>query len=126
MLRTDGRRGVKRPTADEDRELAKERARRLVEEVEAPVDRGAEGLMARHRVLTAAAQHAKPLVQLFRELFGREQLHPRRGQLDGQRNSVNPPADFGHEGRIAVGKRKAAVNRASTIDEELDGLGLLE
>ena len=75
-------------------------------------------LMARQRAAIAAGEHTKPLVDPFAQLFWTEHLHPRSGQLDRQRNAVQPPADVGDNRRVLVGQCKSVNDAARTLDEQ--------
>src|SRR5580700_2870964 len=77
----DGR--IERPAVDENRKLSKECSSPLVEEIEAPVDGGAERLVTRKRALVAAGEHAEPFSEFLRELLRGEQFYPRRREFHG-------------------------------------------
>ena len=76
----------------------------LGKQVVAPIDQRAHRLLARQRGAAAAGQHAKTLVEFLRQLSGRENLYPRRRQLDRQRDAVEPPADLRDDRRALVGQ----------------------
>jgi hypothetical protein len=51
----------------------------------------------------------------------RQQLHARRGQLDGQGEPVQPGADAGHRRRVLGRQREARSDGLRALDEEGDG-----
>jgi hypothetical protein len=56
-----------------------------LEQVVAPFDRCAQRPLALGRVARTTRQEIERRVEPFEEPLGREQLHPRRGQLDRER-----------------------------------------
>ena len=68
----------------------------FVQEVVAPVDRSAQGLLALREVTRAAGQQCQPIVQAGQDRLRSQQLHAGCGQLDGQRQAVEPNADLDH------------------------------
>jgi hypothetical protein len=54
----------------------------------------------------------------------REALHPehgraRRGELDRQRQAVEPPANLGDQRSVGIGQREVVDDRGHTLDEQL-------
>jgi hypothetical protein len=111
------RRGV--AAADEHAATGEQLALAVGEQGVAPVERRAQGLLALRDVARAVGG------QLERRdhLCGRELAAARGGELDRQRQSVEPGADVDHRGRV-VGAQLEAVSGGSRADhEEVDGLG---
>ena len=65
------------------------------EQLVAPLDGGAQRLLAQRRVARAAAQQFKPPAQPVEQRFGREEPQPRRRQLNRQRQTIQPATDLG-------------------------------
>ena len=53
---------------------------------------------------------------------GREHAHARRGELDRERDAVEPLADLATAARVLVGQREARTGLRGAVDEELDRL----
>ena len=73
-----------------------------------------------------AGQKPEALVEPSRELLCRQRLHPRRAELQGQRDAVEALADLGDRGRVALGEHEVRLQRRCPLDEQLDGRVLLE
>ena len=82
-----------REAAYENAESRKEHLLRFVEQLVAPRDGVAEGALAVRDIAGASGQHGKPLVEPIEESFGGEDFRAGRRELDGQRKTVQPPAD---------------------------------
>ena len=65
----------------------------LRKQVVAPVERRAQRLLPRQRRSPAGRQEFEPVVQKCRDLRRTEHHRARRGELDRERNAVQPPAD---------------------------------
>jgi hypothetical protein len=81
----------------------------------APLDRRAQGLLPRQRCPAAARQQPQPVVQPRRHLLGRQRRHPRRRQLDRQRDAVQPPADLRHRRRVLGGEGEVRPGRGRAL-----------
>ena len=79
---------LQREAAGEDGQAPEEHALLAGEQVVAPLDRGAQRLLARARGAAAGGEHVEAVAQPRRDLVERERRHARRGQLDGQRHAV--------------------------------------
>ena len=94
------------------------------QQVPAPVDQRLERLLARHRGPAAAGEEPEAVVQPLGDVSARQHVDPRRGELDRERDAVEPAADLGRPARRS---RRRAVNaglrRGRPIDEQADGLG---
>ena len=93
-----------------------------VEQVVAPFDRRAQRPLALGRVAGTARQDGERRVEPLEKPLGREQLRPRRGELDGEREAVEAAADLLHR---RVGS-DLAPDRPGALDEERGGLLLRE
>ncbi len=89
----------------------------------APVERGAQGLMAWHRRAVAAREQPEPVIEPCRKPLNSQSCSAGRGQFDGQRNAVEPPADCGHRSNARVG-RQLRIDRARSRQEQPHGAGL--
>ena len=74
----------------------------------------------------AACQQPEPVIELCCDFFNGEDLDPRRGQLDRQRDAVEPGADLRHGGRVDRCQREPGAVRGRTVDEESDRLKLCQ
>ena len=89
------------------------------EEIVAPADRRPQCLLALGQVAGAPGREPEPVVE------GRHQLReshlggPRGNELDRERQSIQPPADLGHE----RSRRQLSAGRAGTADEQLFRIG---
>ena len=75
-------------------EPARERALVVVEQAPAPVDHRAQRAVARQRGAAAAGEQPEAVVEARGELLDGHRPQPRGGQLDRQRQAVEPPADL--------------------------------
>ena len=89
----DGLGRLERAAAREHREAREQLLLALVEQVVAPGDRRAKGSLALGGVARTAGQQRQPLLEPFEQRRRRQHLHARRGQLDRQRQPVEPRAD---------------------------------
>ena len=111
---------VEREGAREDRDGAEETLPALVEQRVAPVERGGERALPRRIRVAAVAQQAKALVEASRDVADRERARLRRGELDGQRDAVQPAADVRYERCVGVGQDKAGVDGPGALNEQRD------
>ena len=108
--------------AGEDRQPAEEQALLAVEQVVAPLDGGAQGLLARARGAAAGGEDVEAVAQAGGDLLEREGGDARRGQLDGQRHAVQAPADLLDRRLVVLAGAEARVG-GGALDEEAAGLG---
>jgi hypothetical protein len=85
-------RGGQRPAPHEGRQPAQQQTLRLLEQVPAPVQRRAQGALACGQVSRPARKQSEAVVQPGGDHLHRQAAHPRRRQLDGQRDTVQPHA----------------------------------
>ena len=90
------------------------------EQVVAPGDRVAHRALPRRQVAAAAGQQGQPLLEPGQERRRRQDLHPGRGKLDGQRQAVEAAADGGDGGGVCCSQREVRQARLRALDEERD------
>jgi hypothetical protein len=88
----------------------------------APVDGGAQGLLAGHRRAVAPRKQPELVAQAVEDLGGREHVDPGRGQLDGEGDAVEAAADVGDGVAVVVGEGEGAVAKPGPVGEQLDAL----
>ena len=107
------------PATHEHRQAAQQHPLRFGQQIVTPVDQRLQGLLARQRGATATGQQPEAVVQPRGNLFHHEHAHPRRRQLDRQRNAIEPRADLGERRGIRVRDRKRGLHRARPFREQL-------
>ena len=80
--------------AAEHRQPGEEHPAVRVEQVVRPLDRRPQRPVALHPGPPTGGEEPETVVEQGRDVGRGEALHPRRGQLDRQRNAVEPPADL--------------------------------
>ena len=85
-----------------------------------PVDRGPQRLLPGRQVARPGQEVEAPL-ESRGERRRREQLHARRGQLDRQRQPVEPRAHRGDRGGVVGREREARDDGTGALHEERDG-----
>ena len=97
-----------------------------VQQLPRPVDHGQQSLLARQRRARTAGQQGETLVEPGVQLGHRHDSQPGRGQLDGQRDAVEPPAyPAGHRSGVLVpGERRPLLRGA--VSEQPHGLGVAD
>ena len=104
---------LERGAAAEHREPGEERLLVLVEQVVAPGDRGAQRGMALVGI-AAALEEVEPLPDPLEQLLGAEQLHPRGGELDREREPVEAADQLVDGGRVADVRRGSPARARGT------------
>ena len=100
----DGLGGLQREAADEHPEGAHDVAFAAAQQGEAPVQRGAHGLLPGVRGALPTPEDLEPALQAIGDGLEAEQHRAGRGQLDRERDAVEPPADVGdHLDLVRVG-----------------------
>ncbi len=110
--------GQAEPTG-EDREPTQQPLLVPGQQVVAPVQRRGHGPVPFRPV--PAADQAEGRAQPVEQGRRRQQPGVSGGQLEGQRQAVQPPADRGHRGRGGRGELQAGVHRTSALQEHLSG-----
>ena len=104
-------------------ETAEERLLGGVEQVVAPPDRVAHRLLSQGQIPRAAAEQRQPLFQALQQRRRGQGLDARRGQLDRQREAIEPAHDFGHRRQRLGGQAEIGPDGLRALDEELDRAG---
>jgi hypothetical protein len=115
---TDGLDGLQREPSREDAESREEPLLLRAEEVVAPRDRASERLVALGQVAPLAADDVEAIAQAREEIRQREELRAGGGQLDGERQCVQPATDLGDQGGVLG----VAADGLGPIPEEVNGV----
>ena len=105
--------------AAEHREPGEERLLVLAEQVVAPGDRGAQRGVALVGI-TAALEEVEPLPDPLEQLLRAEQLDPRGGELDREREPVEAADQLVDGGRVT----DVGADCLRALEEQRDGVGL--
>ena len=114
----DGRDGVERRAALEHRQQAHQPPLGLVEHLPRPLERRAQRALARRPVARALRQHLEAALEPRQQRREREQADTVGGQLDRQRQAVEPCADRVHHLGVAVGRRPARAGGPGAGEEQ--------
>ena len=112
---------VERKAAGEHGEPAEEGLLGRIEEVVTPLDGGTHRLQAGRKVAGSARQQRQPRPEPGEHRFRREDGHPRRRQLDGERQAVEAAAKLADGGGVRFGYGEIRVGRFRPRDEETNG-----
>jgi hypothetical protein len=93
-----------------------------VEQPVAPDDGVAHRLLPLGEVRPVPAQELEPVAEAREQVLGPQQLHPRRDQLDGERQAVQAAADLRHRLRVVLPDREAGTYGPRPLDEEAHGV----
>ena len=104
--------------AAEDAQPPEQPALRLAQQVVAPVERRAQRAVAVGQVGGAAGEQAEAVVEPAQHRLRRQQPHARRGELDGERQPVEPPAELGDGPGVAAVEREVGHQRPGAADEQ--------
>ena len=96
------------------------------QQAEAPVERVAQGPLPFGQVTRSGGQHAHPVVEPGQQRLRGQQPDPGGGQLDGQRQAVQPTADLGDGLDVAPGQLEARGLGAGPGREQADRGVVLE
>ena len=118
----DGLGGLERAAAGEDGERRKQPLLFLVEQVEAPVQSGAEGPVSRGGVARSRGQQLEPALEALEHRLRRDQPGAGGSELDPQRETVECDADRRDDPRVRRGEAERGADRAGAGCEELDRL----
>ncbi len=112
--------GLELGAADEDGERAERVPLAGVQQREAPFQRRADRLLARGRVARAALEQRQRVGEPLHELAGVEQPDPPGGELDRERQAVEPAAQLGDRLRVLIAEAEVRPSLARAVDEQLD------
>jgi hypothetical protein len=93
-----------------------------IEEIIAPRDRCLDGLLPDRQIALPLSEQPQPVDHLSQERLRREQLHPGRGQFDGQRQAIQLPADGGYWRAVDGIEGKGGSDSTGALNEELYGV----
>ena len=91
------------------------------EQVKAPVERGAQGLLAWQGTASAAGQQAKVVFHLHQQARQAKPFNLRGHQFDRQGNAVQALADINRQGQFSVAEGKALLVGHGALDQQLHG-----
>jgi hypothetical protein len=94
----------------------------VVEEVVAPVDRGAQRLLAEVGVARARAGSREGVVEARGDLRRREQIAAGGRQLHGEWQAVHAPADVGDDGGVGVVEDEDGIAGTCALAKQSDGV----
>jgi hypothetical protein len=117
---------LERPSAREDGKAPQEHALGKLEQVVAPVDRGAQRLLARQHGGVAAGQHTEAVREAGGDGFDGHRAHARGGELDRERQAVQAPADVRHVMGVLRRHLEIRLHRGGAIDEEAHRLRIVQ
>ena len=112
--------------ATEDRQQLEEPLLGGAQELVAPLDRRAQRLLPLGQIAGAAAEVLEAAAESIPERLRREEVQARGGELDRQRQPVEPATDLGHGGGVVVREAEVGPDAARPLHEQLDGLELVE
>ena len=87
--------GLERKSRWEDSKVTQQALLFLRQQLVAPVERGSQGSVPRDRGAASAGQQREAITQAGSHLLGSDKGGAGRGELDGERNAVEVPADLG-------------------------------
>src|SRR5262249_48922925 len=102
----------------EDGAAPQQRALAVVQQIEAPVERRRERLLARPRVTRPTSEEAEAVIEPADDLCGGEMTNTCRGELDRERYSVETFADLRHRGGRVRGRFEAGIGGGSPLHEQ--------
>ena len=117
---------LQRPAARENTEATQQRLLRRSQQGVAPGDRVAQRAQTRRRVTCATRQQSKAAVQPFEQRRRRQHSQPRRGQLDGQGQSVQLARDLQQAGGVVIGQLELPARCARPRKQELHRFGSIQ
>ena len=114
-------RGLEGQAAGKDGEAPEQGLLVRREEIVAPADRRAQGLLSIRVVPRRSDQEIELGAEAVAELTRREDAQARRGQLQRQGQAVETVGDLGHRGGVGVGQGECRVHGLGTFHEEVTG-----
>ena len=110
-----------RPAVDEDRQGGQHVLLGVVEQPDAPFDGRAQRALALGKIDRAGAQGVEATSEPGEQRIRFQQSGAGRGELDGERQTVEAPADL-HDGqRVVLGQGEVVADGLGPIDEQLHG-----
>ena len=123
---TDAVGQVQVAATDEHGQAVEQPAGAGFEQVVAPRDRAPQRLLALRQVPRARGEQREVVLEPRDDLFGRQELDPCGGELDGQRHPVEPRGDPADCRRVCIRELECGSHRAGTGQEQLGGFETLE
>ena len=114
-------RGLQGEAAGKNGQATQHQARAVVEQVMAPIERGAQRLMSRQRGAPTAGEQLKTVVEARRQRLQAERGRARGRELDRQRNAVEAPHDHGDGGGRAIIRREGGIGSPRARQEKPRG-----
>ena len=111
-------------TMDFEEQRQRDDALLFREQIMAPIDQGAEGLLVRKTITAPAAEQSKPIIEPGGDFIDVEELNAGRRQFDGERNPVKAAANFGHGRGIGIGYGEIGAHRDRAGHEKFHRLVL--
>src|SRR6185312_15908821 len=111
---------LERRTGREDREASEKAAFLVVEQVEAPVERLAQRLLARGGVVRAPREERQPFREPLEQPARLERSDAGGRELDRERQSIDAGTDLAHVPLVVGGDREARLERPRALLEELE------
>ena len=112
---------LERPAFVEAGEPAQQPLLVRVEERVAPADRRAERPLPQRQVAIAGGEEVQGVVEPLEESRGLEDPRAGGGQLEGERQAVEPAADLGDRRGVGLAQREAGLDLRGPLDEERHG-----
>ncbi len=119
--RPDGLDRLEREAGREHAEVLEHVALRIGQEAHAPLDRRLHRAVPFGHVADGRGQQRKRPFEPLRDAGSRQHPHLRGGQLDRQRQALQPAADVGDIGGVVLGEREVGLDRPGAVDEQRDG-----
>ena len=112
----------RREPADEDTESCECEPLDLVQQIVAPLERGAKRPLTHRLVACAARQQREPLIEPLEDRIGREEADAGGGELDGEWQTIQASADQLDGCRVPAGRHEVRRGGERPIDEQRDRL----
>ena len=122
IARTNGLGGFQRGASSKHGQPAQDGPLLLGQQVVAPVDRRPERLVAGDGCSASTGQQSEPVVETSGDLLDRERPNAGCGELDGQRDSVEPAAQLGDRRGVGVGQIERRLDGPSSFHEQPAGV----
>ena len=117
--------GGQREPADEDGKAREELLLLRLQEVVAPLDRAAERPLALGEPgARRRPQKIEPRAETLEQRAGREEIASCRGELERQRQTVEPNAQLDHRLGVRLGELEVGPGGTGSVDEQPDRLDL--
>jgi len=114
--------GLEIEAAGEHGQAPEQRALVGLEQVVAPFERGGQRLLPRRGRVAAGAEHAEAVAEPLRDRGRPQRAEPTGGELDCERQPIEPEADPGHVGGVVGVEREVGCDGVSALHEQLHGL----